>query len=118
YAASTNTGAHAVTDTKAIDTLTQRVSKIEGTISKLPAGDAGVAERLAAADSGMKSLGIALTALNQRSDTPAAIAAQARERPAAAAKAVTDLRASVQDAAKNSSAGISPAELDALLKRI
>jgi Uncharacterized protein conserved in bacteria len=31
---------------------------------------------------------------------------------------VTDLRASVQDAAKNSSAGISPAELDALQKRM
>jgi hypothetical protein len=111
-------GAQAVTDTKAIDALTQRVSKIEGTISKLPAGDAGVAERLAAADSAMKSLGIALTALNRRSDDTAAIAAQARERADAAAKAVTDLRASVQDAAKNSSAGISPAELDALLKRI
>jgi hypothetical protein len=118
YAASTNTGAQAVTDTKAIDALTQRVSKIEGTISKLPAGDAGVAERLAAADSAMKSLGIALTALNRRSDDTAATAAQARERAAAAAKAVTDLRASVQDAAKNSSAGISPAELDALLKRM
>jgi hypothetical protein len=118
YAASIDTGAQAVTDTKAIDALTQRVSKIEGTISKLPAGDAGVAERLAAADSAMKSLGIALTALNRRSDDTAAIAAQARERADAAAKAVTDLRASVQDAAKNSSAGISPAELDALLKRI
>jgi hypothetical protein len=118
YAASTNTGAHAVTDTKAIDTLTQRVSKIEDTISKLPAGDAGVAERLAAADSAMKSLGIALTALNRRSDDTAATASQARERADAAVKAVTDLRASVQDAAKNSSAGISPAELDALQKRM
>ena len=118
YAASTNTDVHAVTDTKAIDTLTQRVGKIEGTISKLPAGDAGVAERLAAADSAMKSLGIALSALNRRSDDTAATASQARERADAAAKAVTDLRASVQDAAKNSSAGISPAELDALQKRM
>jgi hypothetical protein len=118
YAASTNTGAHAVTDTKAIDALTLRVSKIEGTISKLPAGDAGVAERLAAADSAMKSLGIALSALNRRSDDTAATASQARERADAAVKAVTDLRASVQEAAKNSSAGISPAELDALQKRM
>ena len=116
--ASTDTGAQVSVDTKAIDALTLRVSKIEGTISKLPAGDAGVAERLAAADSAMKSLGIALTALNRRSDDTAAIAAQARERADAAAKAVTDLRASVQDAAKNSSAGISPAELEALQKRI
>jgi hypothetical protein len=116
--ASTDTGAQVSVDTKAIDTLTQRVSKIEGTISKLPAGDAGVAERLAAADSAMKSLGIALTALNRRSDDTAATASQARERADAAVKAVTDLRASVQEAAKNSSAGISPAELDALQKRM
>jgi hypothetical protein len=118
YMASTDTGAQVSVDTKAIDALTQRVSKIEGTISKLPASDAGVTERLAAADSAMKSLGIALTALNRRSDDMAATASQARERADAAAKAVTDLRASLQDAAKNSSAGISPADLDALQKRI
>jgi hypothetical protein len=115
---STDTGAQVSADAKAIDALTLRVSKIEGTISKLPAGDAGVAERLAVADSAMKSLGIALTALNRRSDDTAATASQARERADAAAKAVTNLRASVQDAAKNSSAGISPAELDALQKRM
>ena len=115
---STDTGAQVSADAKAIDALTLRVSKIEGTISKLPAGDAGVAERLAAADSAMKSLGIALTALNRRSDDTAATASQARERADAAAQAVTDLRAGVQDAAKNSSAGISPAELDALQKRM
>ena len=115
---STDTGAQVSVDTKAIDALTLRVSKIEGTISKLPAGDAGVAERLAAADSAMKSLGFALTALNRRSDDTAATASQARERADAAAKAVTNLRASVQDATKNSSAGISPAELDALQKRM
>jgi hypothetical protein len=118
YMASTDTGAQVSVDTKAIDALTQRVSKIEGTISKLPASDAGVAERLADADSAMKSLGIALTALNRRSDDTAATASQARERADAAVKAVTDLRVSVQDAARNSSAGISPAELDALQKRM
>jgi hypothetical protein len=118
YMASTDTGVQVSVETKAIDALTQRVSKIEGTISKLPVGDAGVAERLAAADSAMKSLGIALTALNRRSDDTAATASQARERADAAVKAVTDLRVSVQDAAKNSSAGISLAELDALQKRM
>ena len=116
--ASTDTIAQVSVDTKAIDVLTQRVSKIEGTISTLPASDAGVAERLAAADSAMKSLGIALTALNRRSDDAAATASQARERADTAVRAVTDLRASVQDAAKNSSAGITPAELDALQKRM
>jgi hypothetical protein len=118
YAASTDTGAQVPADTKAIDTLTQRVSQIEAAISKLPTSDAGVAERLNAADNAMKSLGIALTALNRRSDDIAAIASQARERADAAAQAVAELRASVQEAAKNSSAGISPGELDALQKRI
>ena len=48
----------------------------------------------------MKSLGIALAALNRRSDDIAANASQARERADAADKAVTDLRASVQDVAQ------------------
>jgi hypothetical protein len=108
----------AAADTKSIDALTQRVIKIEDTMSKLPAGEAGVTERLAAADSAVKSLGVALTTLNRRSDDIAATANQARERAAAAAKAVTELQTSVQDAAKISSARISPAELDAVQKRI
>ena len=100
YEATTNPQSQA--DTKAIDALSQRVSKIEEAIKKLPAGDAGVAERLAAADDAMKSLGIALTALNRRGDDIAASVAQARERADVAVKAVTELRASLQDAAKTS----------------
>ena len=115
--ATSTTTTQVAADNKAVDALTQRVSKIEETIKKLPAGDAGVAERLAAADSALKSFGVALAALNRRSDDIAANASQARERADAAAKAVADLRASMQEAAKNS-AGISPAELDALQKRI
>ena len=115
--ATSTTTTQVAADNKAVDALTQRVSKIEETIKKLPAGDAGVAERLAAADSALKSFGVALAALNRRSDDIAANASQARERADAAAKAVVDLRASMQEAAKNS-AGISPAELDALQKRI
>jgi hypothetical protein len=105
-------------DSKSVDALTQRVSKIEDAIAKLPAGDAGMAERLAAADNAMKSLGIALTALNRHSDDIAANASQAREHADAAAKAVTELRASLQEVMKNTSAGILPADLDALQKRI
>jgi hypothetical protein len=105
-------------DTKTFDALTRRVSKIEETIAKLPAVDTGTAERLAAADNAMKALGIALTALNRRTDDIAANASQARERADAAAKAVTELRASAQDAAKNGAAGISPAELENWQKRL
>ncbi len=73
----------AMVDTTSVDALTQRVGKIEDTMSKLPAGEAGVAERLAATDSAMKSLGSALTTLNRRSDDIAATAspsARARRR--------------------------------------
>jgi len=105
-------------DSKSIDALTQRIGKIEEAISKLPASDPSMAERIAGADNAMKSLGVALTALSRRSDDIAANAAQARDRAEAAEKAVTGLRTSVQDVAKNASAGISSAELDGLQKRI
>ncbi len=122
YATSTDTAARVAADTTALDTLTQRVSKIEESIKKLPTSDAGIAERLAAADSAMKSLGVALAALSHRSDDIAANASQARERAEAAQKAVAELGTSVQefakDAAKYAAAGISPVELDTLQKRI
>jgi hypothetical protein len=105
-------------DTKSVDELTQRVSKIEDTFAKVPVGDVAVAERFAAADNAMKSLGLALTALTRRNDDIAGNAVLARERAEAAEKAVTELRASVQDITKNSSAGIAPAEIDALQKRV
>ncbi len=105
-------------DTKSIDALTGRVAKIEDAMTKIPASDPGAAERIAAADNAMKALGLALTALNRRSDDIAANAALARERAEAAEKAVTELRISVQDFAKITSAVISSAELDALQKRV
>jgi hypothetical protein len=118
YAASIDTTSQVAMDTTAIDALTQRVSKIEESIKKPPISDAAVAARLTAAESATKSLGVTLAELNRRGDDIAATANQARERADAAQKAVTELRASVQDAAKNSSAGISPSEFDALQKRV
>jgi hypothetical protein len=116
-ATSTTTTTQAA-DSKAIDALAQRVGALETEIKNLPPGDAGVAARLAAAESAMKSLGVALAALSRRNDDIAANADQARERADAAQKAIAELRASVQDAAKTSSAGITPAELEALQSRI
>jgi hypothetical protein len=112
----------AAVDTKAIDALAARVNAMQETVAKLPAGDPGkdaaLAERVTAADNAMKSLGVALTALNRRSDDIAGGAAQARERAEAAEKAVTELRGSVQDVSKTANAGISATELDALQKRV
>ncbi|HEX5212985.1 MAG TPA: hypothetical protein VFW22_14775 [Pseudolabrys sp.] len=117
-ATSTTAAPQGAADNKVLDALTQRVGALEADIKKLPADDTGLADRLAAAESAMKSLGVALTALNHRSDDIAANAGQARERADAAAKAVTDLRAGVQEAAKNSPAGMTQSELDALQSRI
>jgi hypothetical protein len=101
---------------QALDALRQSVRKLETDIAKLPPGDKTVSERLAAADNAMKSLGVALIALNKRSDDIAAKAAQAQGEATAASRAVTELRASAQDAAKNPA--IAPAQLDALQKRV
>jgi len=108
----------AAPDKALLDALAQRVGRIEDTISKLPAGDAGVAAKLAAADSAMKSLGVALAALNRRTDDVAVNAGVARERADAAAQAVAGLQGSVQEAAKASAAGISPADFQSLQDRI
>ena len=113
----------AAPDSKATAALNDRIAKLEEALAKLPAGsDANLAERIAAADNAMKSMGVALAALNRRNDAAAASAAQARERAEAAEKAVTELRASVQDVAKDiaksAAPGMSPSELDALQKRI
>jgi hypothetical protein len=88
----------AAPDTHAIEALRTRLGKIEQDVVNLPPGDNTVAERLTAADGAMKSLGIALTALNKRNDDAAANAKQAEDRAAAAEKAVGQLRDSVQSA--------------------
>jgi hypothetical protein len=110
-------GVVSAVDTKLVDALNSRIAKIEDSIAKLPPGDASVNERLAAADNAMKSLGLALAALNRRSDDIAATTTAARERAESAEKAVAELRSSVQIAA-TASAGLSSADLDVLQKRI
>jgi len=104
-------------DNAAIDGLRQRLGKLENDIAQLPPGDKTVAERLTAADNAMKSLGIALAALNKRSDDLAAKASQAQETAAAAEKAVDDLRGRVQSAGQAASA-VDSAALDAVQKRV
>jgi hypothetical protein len=59
----------------------------------------------------MKSLGVALTALNKRNDEVAA-------REAASEKALAELRDSVRDLTRNTSAGLSPTDVDTVQKRL
>jgi len=105
-------------DSTATAVLNDRIAKLEAAATRPQASDPGVSERLAAADNAMKSLGTALTALTRRHDETAAGAAEARARAEAAEKAVTQMRASIQDVAKNASPGLSPAEVDVVQKRI
>lgn len=105
-------------DSQAVDALRQRLGKIEQDIANLPPGDKTVAERLTAADGAMKSLGIALAALNKRNDDAAANAKGASERAAAAEKAVADLRASVQSAKQQASAAVDASQLAAVQQRL
>jgi len=106
-----------VANGNAVQALSQRVDKIETTLAKLPPADANVADKLAAADNAMKALGLALTALSQRTSDAAGNAADARKAADAAMKAVSDLRASMQTAAANS-ASVPRADLEALEKRV
>ena len=105
------------TDSASITALNERVGKVESATAKIPS-DSSISEHLAAADNAMKSLGIALTALNKRNDEVAANAADARTRATASEKAVTELRNSVQDLSKNTSAGLSPADVDIVQRRL
>lgn len=107
-----------VVDMKAVDALAQRIARMETSLANLPKGDASMAERLAAAENAMKALGVALTALNTRSDNVAANAAQARTQAEAAEKAVTELRGSVQSAAREASTAVAPEQFEALRQRI
>jgi hypothetical protein len=109
----------AANDSKSVAAIDARVAKMENALKNLPAGDSSaLSERVSAADNAMKSLGVALTALNHRSEEIAGKAAAAQQRADAAEKAVSDLRASVQDVSKTANAGASSAELEPLQKRI
>jgi hypothetical protein len=91
--------------------LNDRLAKIESSVARAPAGDPGVSERLSAADNAVKSLGIALTALNKRNDEVAA-------RAEATDKAITELRDSVQGLSRTTSGTLSAADVEALQKRL
>ena len=108
----------AAADTAAVDALNARVAKLEAEAGKIPPSDTGVNDRLAAADNTLKSVGVALAALGKRSDDAATNASEARARAEAAEKAVMDLRAGLNDVAKDASAAVAPAELDVLQKRV
>ena len=103
---------------KQVEAIGQRVAAVETSLARRPAGDAGVADKLTAADGAMKSLGVALAALNRRSDETAANAANAQKAADAASKAVVELQAAMKDVATSSQASAPRADIEALEKRM
>lgn len=104
------------------DALTARIAKLEDELSKRPSqtpnDDKALNDRVAANDNAMKSLGVALTALNRRYDELAASNKEAQTRAAAAEKAAADLRSDLQTVSRAASAGASSADLAPLQQRI
>ena len=95
-----------------------RIARKEAAAARPQTLDPSVSERLSAADNAIKSLGIALTALTKRNDETAGGAAEARARADAAEKAVSQMRANIQDVTKDTAGGLSPGEVDVVQKRI
>lgn len=105
-------------DPAAVAAVNARLSKLETAIANVPASDAAIPDRLAATDNAMKSLGIALAALNKRSDEVAATATDARARADQSEKTAAELRNTVQNLTQNTSAGLSPSDVDNVQKRL
>lgn len=102
--------------------LSARIGILEDEIQKVssspPADAKALSDRVAATDSAMKSLGVALTALNRRYDELAASTKEAQTRAEAAEKAATELRGDLQTVSRAASAGASSADLAPLQQRI
>jgi hypothetical protein len=105
-------------DPAAVAAVNARLSKLEAAIANVPASDKTIPDRLTATDNAMKSLGIALAALNKRSDEVAATAADARARADQSDKIAAELRNTVQSLTQNTSAGLSPSDVDNVQKRL
>jgi hypothetical protein len=101
-----------------ITALEKQVSDLQQRPSSAPAADPALLKRVADAENAMKSLGVALTALNRRGDEIAAKVAQADSQAVAAEKTVTELRAGLQDVSKTAKSGVSTVALETLQKRI
>lgn len=97
-------------NTGASDALAARVAKVEDNIAKLSSAPVD--------DSAMKSLGVALAALNRRTDELATALRETQTRAEAAERTAADLRSNIQDVSKTAAAGASSADLASLQQRL
>ncbi len=98
-------------NTGAADALAARVAKVEDSVGKMSAAPAD--------DNALKSLGVALAALNRRYDELAANLRETQSRAEAAEKTAAELRSNVQDVSKTAAAaGASSADVASLQQRL
>jgi len=100
-----------VVDAKGNDETIRRIAQLEQTMSRTVSLESSLPGRIDAIENSLKALGVALAALNQRSDEAAAAAADAARRADAAVKSVGELQASP-------AAGVEKADLEGLEKRV
>lgn len=108
--------AAAATNTGATDALDGRIAKVETDVAKLASAPPPAAAP--ANDDALKSLGVALAALNRRYDELGATVREAQTRAAAAEKAASDMRASLQAVSKTAAAGASSSDFASLQQRL
>ena len=104
------------TNTGATDALDSRIAKVETDVAKLASAPPPAAAP--ANEDALKSLGVALAALNRRYDELAATVREAQTRANAAEKAASDMRASLQDVSKTAAEGASSSDLASLQQRL
>jgi hypothetical protein len=102
------------TSDNAVGAIAARLDKIEQALAKPPAATAADAEKLGAIDGNLKALGTAIAGLTRRVDDIAAGAMSAREQSGATAKAVSELRQTMNEAPQPAGR----ADLDAIGKRL
>ena len=115
-----NASAPAV-DAKAIDDLTQRVTKIETALNNptaKPAPDSQLADRIAAYENALKSNDAALAKLNNLTEQASASGMQALRQSEALNTAVSQLGARVDDLARQRPDGVTPAQFEELKKQV
>jgi hypothetical protein len=123
------------TDPKEIDALAQRVAQLETSLKNRPKDGSAdpqlaqkladvqaaltpLTQRLASAESAIKSGDTAVAALGKRIDDVAGNASQARQEADAAGKTVTQLQAKVQDLARSEASTVTRDDIDSLQQKL
>jgi hypothetical protein len=122
-------------DTKATDALAQRVAQLESALKDLPKTSGAdpqlaqkltelqsaitpLTQRLASAESAIKSGDTAVAALGKRIDDIAGNALQARQDADAARRSVTQIDSQLKDLARNQASTVTRADIDAVQQKL